>query len=182
MSDLRTEAMKMALEFIVLASSKDRAWFTEKEFEVVAALRQALAQSEQEQPKHWSDCAVYNEPAYPKGECDCGGFDPNNKWHGLTEKEAESLAFDVIADGVSKILAQPEQEPVKYVDVFNVLTPTEVKTIASKPYTKPPKREWQNLTDDGIKEIVGPWGDTPIKGYTRKLFDQIEAKLKEKNT
>ena len=30
-----------------------------------------------------------------------------------------------------------------------------------------------------IKEIVGPWGDTPIKGYTRKLFDQIEAKLKE---
>ena len=77
---------------------------------------------------------------------------------------------------------QPEQEPVKYVDVFNVLTPTEVKTIASKPYTKPPKREWQNLTDDEIKEIVGPWGDTPIKGYTRKLFDQIEAKLKEKNT
>ena len=90
MNDLRTEAMKMALEFIVLASSKDRAWFTEKEFEVVAALRQALAQPEQKQ--------------------------------------------------------------------------------------------WQNLTDDEIKEIVGPWGDTPIKGYTRKLFDQIEAKLKEKNT
>ena len=44
------------------------------------------------------------------------------------------------------------------------------------------KREWVGLTDDEIKEIVGPWGDTPIKGYTRKLFDQIEAKLKEKNT
>ena len=43
-------------------------------------------------------------------------------------------------------------------------------------------RQWQNLTDEEIKEIVGPWGDTPIKGYTRKLFDQIEAKLKEKNT
>ena len=42
MSDLR-KAAEMALEFIVL-SSKDRAWFTEKEFEVVAALRQALAQ------------------------------------------------------------------------------------------------------------------------------------------
>ena len=41
--------------------------------------------------------------------------------------------------------------------------------------------EWVGLTDDEIKEIVGPWGDTPIKGYTRKLFDQIEAKLKEKN-
>ena len=43
-------------------------------------------------------------------------------------------------------------------------------------------RPWVSLTDDEIKEIVGPWGDTPIKGYTRKLIDQIEAKLKEKNT
>tara|TARA_R110000822_G_scaffold292105_1_gene414098 strand:- start:378 stop:650 length:273 start_codon:yes stop_codon:yes gene_type:complete len=44
-------------------------------------------------------------------------------------------------------------------------------------------REWVGLTDEEIKEIVGPYyGDTPIKGYTRKLFDQIEARLKEKNT
>jgi hypothetical protein len=43
-------------------------------------------------------------------------------------------------------------------------------------------REWVGLTDDEIKEIIGPWGNTPIKGYTRKLFDQIEAKLREKNT
>jgi hypothetical protein len=41
--------------------------------------------------------------------------------------------------------------------------------------------QWVGLTDDEIKEIIGPWGDTPIKGYTRKLFDQIENKLKEKN-
>jgi len=43
------------------------------------------------------------------------------------------------------------------------------------------KREWQGLTDDEIKEIVGGWKALPIAGYTRKLFDQIEAKLKEKN-
>ena len=43
-------------------------------------------------------------------------------------------------------------------------------------------QRWVGLTDDEIKEIIGPWGDTPIKGYTRKLFDQIESKLKEKNT
>ena len=43
-------------------------------------------------------------------------------------------------------------------------------------------KEWQGLTDDEIKKIVGPWGDAPIKGYTRKLFDLIESKLKEKNT
>lgn len=46
-------------------------------------------------------------------------------------------------------------------------------------YTAP--RQWVGLADDEIKEIIGPWGETPIKGYTRKLFDQIEAKLKEKN-
>ncbi len=42
--------------------------------------------------------------------------------------------------------------------------------------------EWVGLTDEEIKEIIGPWGETPVTGYTRKLFDQIEAKLKEKNT
>lgn len=42
--------------------------------------------------------------------------------------------------------------------------------------------EWQGLTDEEIKEIVGGWGSLPIAGYTRKLFDQIEAKIKEKNT
>ena len=44
-----------------------------------------------------------------------------------------------------------------------------------------PKREWQSLTDDEIKEIIGPYAG-PIKGYTRELFDKIEAKLREKNT
>ena len=47
---------------------------------------------------------------------------------------------------------------------------------------QPAQRPWVGLTDDDIKEIVGPWGDTPIKGYTRKLFDQIEAALRSKNT
>jgi hypothetical protein len=47
---------------------------------------------------------------------------------------------------------------------------------------KAAQRPWVSLTDDDIKEIVGPYGDMPIKGYTRKLFDQIEAKLREKNT
>ena len=35
------------------------------------------------------------------------------------------------------------------------------------------KREWLGLTDDEIKEIVGPYGDAPIKGYTRKLLSLI---------
>jgi hypothetical protein len=44
------------------------------------------------------------------------------------------------------------------------------------------QRPWVYLTDEHIKEIVGPYGDMPIKGYTRILFDQIEAKSKELNT
>jgi hypothetical protein len=43
------------------------------------------------------------------------------------------------------------------------------------------QRPWVGLTDEDIKEIIGGWGDTPIKGYTRKFIDRLEAKLKEKN-
>jgi len=62
----------------------------------------------------------------------------------------------------------------------------EVEAGAKEEYTIPvytqPQRTWVGLTNDEIKEIVGPYGDAPIKCYTRKLFDQIEAKLKNKNT
>jgi hypothetical protein len=96
-------------------------------------------------------------------------------------------------------LAQPEPEPVAWMyeygtdhgDAVNQIfwhknlrleKPTGLVRNVVPLYTAPPQREWQGLTDEEIKEIVGPWGDQPIKGYTRKLFDQIEAKLKEKNT
>jgi hypothetical protein len=45
-----------------------------------------------------------------------------------------------------------------------------------KPFTE----EWQYLTDDEIKGIVGSYGNG-LGGYTRELFDKIEAKIKEKN-
>ena len=55
------------------------------------------------QPEHFSDCAVYNEPAYPKGECDCkptklinvngvleqAGYVKKKEWVGLTHTELE---------------------------------------------------------------------------------------------
>ena len=43
------------------------------------------------------------------------------------------------------------------------------------------KRQWSSLTDDEIKEIVGPWGEAQINGYTRKLFDKIDEALRRKN-
>ena len=63
---------------------------------------------------------------------------------------------------IKEILAQPNSEYVAFMDV--------------------PFKPWVSLTDDEIKAIVGPWGSTEIKGYTRTLFDQIETALKEKNT
>jgi hypothetical protein len=42
------------------------------------------------------------------------------------------------------------------------------------------KKEWKYLTENEIKEIVGSYGDG-IGGYTRELFDKIQAKIKEKN-
>jgi hypothetical protein len=45
------------------------------------------------------------------------------------------------------------------------------------------KKTWQHLTDDEIKEIVGGYGNKGgIGGYTREMFDKIEAKIREKNS
>jgi hypothetical protein len=47
--------------------------------------KEALAQ-EQEPVAHWSDCAVHSEPAYPKGECDCGGIVAVADYTALSDK------------------------------------------------------------------------------------------------
>ena len=75
-------------------------------------------------------------------------------------------------------LEQPKQEPVKLVE-YNCPCGRVMK-FESEHGVVAPQRTWVGLTDDEIKEIVGPHGDAPIKGYTRKLFDQIEAKLRSK--
>ena len=97
---------------------------------------------------------------------------------------------DGVADAITAIkeaLAQPEQEPARWMMPDGQIVDKWALQFyggqAGKPlYTTPPQRPWVYLTDEHIKEIVGPWGDTPIKGYTRKLVDQIEAKSKELNT
>jgi hypothetical protein len=43
------------------------------------------------------------------------------------------------------------------------------------------RREWVGLTDEDIKDIVGRNDSGDIGAYTRKLFKQIEDKLREKN-
>ena len=79
--------------------------------------------------QHWSDCAVHNEPAYPKGECDCGGYKPEQEpalgGHDVffpvgitrpTEEEVSRKPEQVWVEGYGEnasgyVKAQPEQEP-----------------------------------------------------------------------
>jgi len=113
-------------------------------------------------------------------------------------KNAISLPaeIDTAMDALRAALAEPEQKPVAWMyDFLNTDNREEVirnwvtqdpsdiereKGFNVRPlYAAPPQRK--PLTDEEIKKIIGPWGPMPIKGYTRKLFDEIEAALKEKN-
>jgi 5-bromo-4-chloroindolyl phosphate hydrolysis protein len=56
------------------------------ENERLGLYKDAYAQPEQEPVAHWSDCAVHSEPAYPKGECDCGGIVAVADYTALSDK------------------------------------------------------------------------------------------------
>ena len=90
----------------------------------------------------------------------------------MTDRKQEPVAWELRAG--NRVLIEITNNPQKAHDWKASLN--EVVPL----YTAP--RPWVGLTDEEIKGIIGPWGDTPIKGYTRKLFDQIEAKLRSKNT
>ena len=44
------------------------------------------------------------------------------------------------------------------------------------------KTEWQGLTDDELREMLGYGKSGYIPDYTRNFVNAIEAKLREKNT
>ena len=102
-----------------------------------------------------------------------------SKGHGRIVREIKIAPFTIKGD---EALAQPEQEPVALV-IDGVLVKSALpEKYTGHLYTTPPQRTWVYLTDEHIKEIVGRHGEMPIKGYTRELFDRIEAKSKELNT
>jgi transposase len=56
--------------------------------------------------KHYSDCAVHNEPAFPAGPCNCGGYIPKDDLMpgGRPSKYQESFCDEIInlmAEGYS---------------------------------------------------------------------------------
>jgi hypothetical protein len=103
----KDEALQMCLEYIETDAHERR--------HVRWAIKEALAQPEQDPVAHWSDCAVHSEPAYPKGECDCGGIvavadytalsdkyvalKAQRTWVGLTDEEIQecySEAYKIV--------------------------------------------------------------------------------------
>ena len=107
----------------------------------------------------------------------------------MTDRELMQQALDALIDAADSQNWEMQQNIDQHgewyrrsVNLKQSTTNSQAAIEALRARLAQPEREWQSLTDEEIKEIVGPWGDQPVKGYTRKLFDQIEAKLKEKNT
>ena len=70
-------------------------------------------------------------------------------------------------------------EPYAWVDIDSKLWNHRTSLRDIPLYTK---TEWQGLTDDELREMLGYGKGGYIPDYTRNFVDAIEAKLKEKNT
>ena len=112
-----------------------------------------VCEKQKAQLKHWSDCAVHSEPAYPAGECDCGGVQPEPVvWH----------------------------EPGAYGNV--TIYEKWAKENGWLPlYTTPQKKEWVGLTDEDISGCINSTASLVKGQFLVEFSKSIEAKLKEKN-
>jgi len=151
------EAMKQVLTRLEGMNHEDSIFAGEFDKEI-KLLSQAIAEAEKQEPvQHWSDCAVHSEPAYPKGECDCGGYTPATP---ATEEDLK--VYQSIADNYYKD-AQSKQEPVAEVkrnssgQIYIEWRDGEfaiANLVDAKLYTHlQPKREWVELTPKQYDEI-----------------------------
>ena len=162
----KDEALKMALEALK-EISRHYMSLPKKGCMALAAIEEALAQPEQCQcpdckvTPHASDCAVHNEPAWPKGACNCGA-----------QPEQEPVAW-------ANLNALSEQ-----INSVNCGTVYRLPSEAEKRqplYTTPPQRKpWAGLTEQEHTDIAVECGcmssDWVFYGAT------VERLLKEKNS
>jgi hypothetical protein len=103
------------------------------------------------------------------------------------------MAFNSAMETLRAQLEQPEHEPVAWMHKKEGLLRRETSRPKSADWdadhwiplyttSTAAQREWSSLTNDEIKEIIGPWGEAQIHGYTRWLFDKIDEALRRKNT
>lgn len=101
---------------------------------------------------HASDCAVHNEPAYPKGECTC-----------KAQPEQEPVAWhEPGACGNVTVYEKWAKE--------NGWLPL---------YAAPQRREWVGLTEEEQTQVA--WSCGAMSADWLEFAKAIEAKLREKN-
>ena len=163
---------------------------------------------EVENADDWSEWVCPDPKGYLMKCCDCGLVHEAQfgvvRYKSETERDDCDVVDDPVLQAVFRMrrseqwsaddtahraggmpMAQPEQEPrldqgPDYERGFVDGMQKQMQSSVDKAVNAMSKRPWVYLTDEHIKEIVGPYA-LPIIGYTRKLFDQIEAKSKELN-
>ena len=162
----KDEALKLALELLESAHvATDLVW---KRHDAVKAIKEALAQPEQEEIKGVvMRCADY-DIALPV----------------IDIREDRVLVGQVSIPPKPK---EPEQEPVAWMDDYNACKCSDNETRCfsdrvfrmMQKYTAPPQRTWTGLTDEEHIALHDKFVDTDCYGL---LIDAVEAKLKEKNS
>ncbi|CAB4240695.1 hypothetical protein UFOVP38_60 [uncultured Caudovirales phage] len=155
------EALEIALDYVLRTT-----YWTEgrDRHDTLKAIKEALAQPEQEQDSTCSATLRSQGKPYPR-TCKKCGLGPC-----VAKLVAQSLPYAVKTyhEGRPVYVAQPKQD-AGYVCVDGYRHP------AAFIYTTPPKREWVGLTDEEFSELsasgLSLWA----------LWRAIAAKLKEKN-
>jgi hypothetical protein len=173
-ADMALEALEFSLPAIEDFGSKEQLTDCHR---AIMALYKALAQPEQvsiEPPDYVEPITFDYHEGWEEGFKAGVGSAKNKKES--TPSNVDPLLHG--GDGNYIKQAQPEQEPVAYIDHVSgkpkFIDGYVVQTNYDIPlYTAPPKREWVGLTDDEIEHLRNdqPWW----------MVRDIEAKLKEKN-
>ena len=96
------------------------------------------------------------------------------------EAQCKAAAF------IREVLAQPEQEPVGFIEAkadnecADAYADGWNACVRAHKDTTPPKRPWVGLTDEEVLGCLGPEAVRIPPGWS-KLTRAVEAKLKEKN-
>ena len=162
------EVLTLALEALEGLNNTNSYWWQEvdeqtlKKIEpAITAIKEALAQPEQCQcpdcrvTLHASDCAVHNEPAYPKGACNCGA-QPEQEPVAWMDEDGDVLSANIV-DG---------------------------KGLRNIPlYTTPPQRTWVGLTDEDRNDclVSADPCEALAEPEALQLMEDVESKLKDKN-
>ena len=148
----KDEALKLALEALVEVKS----WKSPTRWDgcfdkEITAIKEALSSCQCPECRlvlHASDCAVHNEPAYPKGECNCGA-QPEQDWSMLEAMQGS------LREHMARIKELESQR--------KPLTDEELRVIENKIN---PNMRWRSSDEEGITLY-------PIEYY--ELVRAIEA-------